>query len=450
MQGFNSSESSSSWVDAWNIAQPRLAQIQQSLHSASPPDPRILRVGQLDAELLDQEIVHLLSEPLVKALSYVNPSFKARFEPELNLFTRLTLYKLSVWNTGASYGAKLQGLRYLLPEAHGLKYRTLLLHGAISTAVPYLHARLRNHALSNAWPDRPSSDRRRKLWELLAKLESLHALLSLLNFVAFLWNGRYRTITDRLLKLRLASTHARFRREVSYEFMNRQMVWHAFTEFLLFLLPLIDTRSLRRRLSGFTSGLTLATFLPSPVRTYVGISEKDDSSQTPETRKGRFWALPVNECAICAENASASLDFSNSANALASLTANMTYSTSQSAGTTDRIEDDDTVPPSHPINTPYVTSCGHVYCYFCVSERMLRTADDHSGVGPDGVQWECLRCCEGVSDAERFVAQAEGYESDSGDMDSTEMDSFDYGSEDFEFTDMSGSVGSYSESGRSD
>lgn len=72
MQGFNSSESSSSWVDAWNIAQPRLAQIQQSLHSASPPDPRILRVGQLDAELLDQEIVHLLSEPLVKALSYVN------------------------------------------------------------------------------------------------------------------------------------------------------------------------------------------------------------------------------------------------------------------------------------------------------------------------------------------------------------------------------------------
>ena len=80
----------------------------------------------------------------------------------------------------------------------------------------------------------------------------------------------------------------------------------------------------------------------------------------------------------------------------------------------------------------------------------MRTADEHSGMGPDGVQWECLRCCEGVSDAERLVAQAEGYESDSGDMDSADLDSFEYGSEDLEFTDMSGSVGSYSESAYSE
>ncbi|OCH87915.1 peroxisomal biogenesis factor 2 [Obba rivulosa] len=443
------SASSSSWERAWDHAQPRLAQIRHSLQSATHPESRILRVGQLDAELLDQEIVHLLSEPLVKALGQVNSSFKSRFEPELTLFIRLTLYKLSVWNTGASYGAKLQGLRYLIPEASGLRHRTLLLHGAISTVMPYLHTRIRGHALSNAWPDRPSSDRRRKAWEFLAKVESLHGLLSLLSFVAFLWNGRYRTLADRLFGLRLVSTRVRSRREVSYEFMNRQMVWHAFTEFLLFLLPLIDTRSLRRRLSGFISRLTLSSILPAPVRSFAGMSDKEGSSEASQTRRGRFWALPANACAICAENASTSLDLSNSANALASLSTAASYPSSDPATTVDPTDEGAEL-PSHPINIPYVTSCGHVYCYFCISECMMRTADEHSGVGPGGVQWECLRCCEGVSDADRLEAQAEGYESGSEGMDSADLDSFDYGSEDLDFTDMSGSIGSYSELGHSD
>jgi len=44
---------------------------------------------------------------LNKALTVVNSSLRARFEPELTLLIQLTLYKLSIWNIGASYGAKL-------------------------------------------------------------------------------------------------------------------------------------------------------------------------------------------------------------------------------------------------------------------------------------------------------------------------------------------------------
>lgn len=40
---------------------------------------------------------------------------------------------------------------------------------------------------------------------------------------------RYRTLVDRLLGLRLAPARRLVKRDVSYEFMNRQMVWHAFT-----------------------------------------------------------------------------------------------------------------------------------------------------------------------------------------------------------------------------
>ena len=199
-------------------------------------------------------------------------SLNATFEPELTLLLQLTLYKLSVWNTGASYGAKLQDLRYFVPSppantslarsytdfifklsvtsfqlpASGLPRLILLIHGTLSTILPYLHTRLRSHALSSAWPDAPTADRRRKMWDLLISIESSYTFLSLANFIAFLWNGRsvsrlillkpfslvyhrFRSIADRLLSMSLAPSRRQVTRDISYEFMNRQMVWHAFT-----------------------------------------------------------------------------------------------------------------------------------------------------------------------------------------------------------------------------
>ena len=67
---------------AWNRAQPKLAQIQASLAKGKLGNPRIIRVGQLDSELLDQELLQLLQEPINKALSLISVCFVA----QLNLF----------------------------------------------------------------------------------------------------------------------------------------------------------------------------------------------------------------------------------------------------------------------------------------------------------------------------------------------------------------------------
>lgn len=40
---------------------------------------------------------------------------------------------------------------------------------------------------------------------------------------------RFRSVVDRILDLRLTPSQRLVKREVSYEFMNRQMVWQAFT-----------------------------------------------------------------------------------------------------------------------------------------------------------------------------------------------------------------------------
>ena len=62
-----------SWQWQWDEAQSTLRNAERSLASTtSPIASHILRVGQLDAELLDVELVNLLRDPLSKALGLVN------------------------------------------------------------------------------------------------------------------------------------------------------------------------------------------------------------------------------------------------------------------------------------------------------------------------------------------------------------------------------------------
>ncbi|KAG1815544.1 Pex12 amino terminal region-domain-containing protein [Suillus subaureus] len=380
---------SSIWQQAWDAAQPHLHSIQDVLASpAFPrPNPRIIRVGQLDAELLDAELVHILTEPVSKALATVNASMKAQFEPELALLVQLVLYRFSVWSSGASYGAMLQGLRYSVTSS-GLgceppRRRLLIIHGVLTILIPYFRNRLHAYALSHAWPDAPASDTRRRAWAALTSLETAHGAFSLLNFVAFLWNGRYRTIVDRFLVMRLEPSQALLKRDVSYEFMNRQMVWHAFTEFLLFLLPLINPRSVARRLTS-----TFSSILPAPSPT----------QKLRAPKRGKYYPLPPDQCAICAENASLNVDLGDAAGALASYTAAFSASSNSDVG--DNNTEGDGEPP-YPITTSYLASCGHIYCYACLAERMLRAADDGS------CGWTCLRCAEEVRSADRYKLESE-------------------------------------------
>ncbi|KAJ4478276.1 peroxisomal biogenesis factor 2 [Lentinula aciculospora] len=417
-----------SWEDVWNNAQSNIPSMQDALRSLNSPRSRVIRVGQLDSELLDLELVNLLVEPLRKALSLVDTSLQHRFDAEMHLLTQLVLYRLSVWSTGASYGAKLQGLRYATPASgsrklapSGLPQQLLLMHGALTIVAPYFHNRIRAYGLSKAWPDAPSSDRRRKLWDLLVTLESSYALLGLTSFVVFLWNGQYRTLADRLFKLRLILARRLVQRDVSYEFMNRQMVWHAFTEFLLFLLPLINTRKIQRRFHRLKTSLLLSITSPS-------------KAVTASRSRGNYWSLPASECAICTENASFSLNMAETS---------MTFTTNVTQPFSSEGEQAPEAIPRHPINIPYITDCQHTYCYHCIAERMMRSADDtHDSQG-----WECLRCTHIVQSAERFVLEPSAGTAGS------EISGSDYAfSSDMEFdvTDISESIGSYSESGLSD
>jgi len=87
----------------------------------------------------------------------------------------------------------------LVPKAHWsisqfiaseLSQKVLLIHASLTILVPYIHSRMRDRGLSESWPDAPRSDVRRRMWDNLVRLETLHSTFALIGFITFLWDGR--------------------------------------------------------------------------------------------------------------------------------------------------------------------------------------------------------------------------------------------------------------------
>lgn len=134
------------WQRVWRESQPKLYAWTNTSHNED--EQYSSRVSKLDAELLDEEIIQTLQDPLSKAVRLINvcPRFRnnirvistikpsdsqsdvgLKLEPELTLLTRAILYKYSLWSLGTTYGAKLQGLRYVAGnKAHYAASRKLI------------------------------------------------------------------------------------------------------------------------------------------------------------------------------------------------------------------------------------------------------------------------------------------------------------------------------------
>lgn len=117
------------------------------------------RVGQLDTELLDDELLDVLKQQLWGGLKYFRPSLKESFEPEFMAILRAALFKLTIWDNNATYGAALQNLKYVDARVNWLAgdrapSRTQkILYGMITVGGRYLYTRLNLWLLSRSNPE---------------------------------------------------------------------------------------------------------------------------------------------------------------------------------------------------------------------------------------------------------------------------------------------------------
>ncbi|KAL0090999.1 Pex12 amino terminal region-domain-containing protein [Phycomyces blakesleeanus] len=349
------------WQLDWKNIQPALSSVRRSMASLQTSSLKVMRVSQLDSDILDSELFTILKEQLWNALSLFNPAFKESIEPELLALLNLALFKLSIYDTSATYGAQLQNLKYRNEWKHGGPLESIakdapltktqkIIYGVLSVGGQYAWTRTSRLVTSRGWGELDESDIRNKIYRVLQAGEKYWKALSLVNFLVFLYSGKYRTLLDRILGMRLVYSKKSMNRQVSFEFLNRQMVWHAFTEFLLFLVPLINIEKLKLRVTRM--------LFP---KSYMVSSKGYDR-------------LPVNQCAICHDNSSADTH----------------------TGAIGQAQD-------YTVHNPYKTNCGHTYCYYCIQTK----------VSVFGGEWPCLRCGEKVEDIDKVEDKVEGDESES-------------------------------------
>ncbi|KAK9352716.1 Pex12 amino terminal region-domain-containing protein [Lipomyces doorenjongii] len=320
---------------------PTVPKVLSRLWTTSYPSTR---VGQLDGALLDDELFDVLKSEFWECSKFVQSQIKEHYTTELQLLLKALLWKFTVWDNSATYGGLLQNLRIVDSRilSKGVlrspSRRKKLAIGLFTVFGDYIWQKLLGYMAERTWDENPTLWKHR-LYALCQRLDSLYSILDLLNFVSFLFDGKYPTVFYRLCRLRMVSSSRSLSREVNFEFLNRQLVWSEFTNFLLFVLPLIHLPRLKKKLNKVITS----------------------ASSTTDTPVGQLSFLPERTCAICYHQDS-------KIGAVSSSTADPA---SVGVGNND-------------IANPYVAvECGHIYCYVCLVTQI----EEQEGEG-----WLCLRC----------------------------------------------------------
>ena len=195
---------------------------------------KVLRVSQLDATELDNDLLAVLQEQLLAIFKVLPSNRLLQFKPELRAALRTLLWWCSVRASGQTFGQGMLDVQYSTEDAlekPPTLHRKLALL-LLSVSVEWLRERL--HAVAPLLAPGLSP---RQLEAVLGYLSAAVNALSLLNFTVFLLRGSYPTIQERLLGLLLAPSKPQILRNMNYDYMNREILWHGFSEFLFFILP---------------------------------------------------------------------------------------------------------------------------------------------------------------------------------------------------------------------
>ncbi|CAN6456561.1 unnamed protein product [Victoria cruziana] len=256
-------------VDAWELSYRKLSPYWISYAASSSREAvpiSVSRVNQVDAGRLDVEMSAMLKEQLVKVFSLFKPGLLFQYEAELDAFLEFLIWRFSIWVDKPTPGNALMNLRYRDEraatlqgkevktgiEGPGLTISQKIWYCLATVGGQYMWARLQSFSAFRRWGDNEQGSRVRRLWVLVQRAEGFYKAASLANLLIFIYSGRYRNLIERALRARLVYRTPNMNRAVSFEYMNRQLVWNEFSEMLLLLLPLLNASSVRRFLLPFS------------------------------------------------------------------------------------------------------------------------------------------------------------------------------------------------------
>lgn len=386
-------------------------------------------------------------------------SIPVKYDLELNSMLRFLLFGIPLIKWNSSLGSQLQNLVYRNERRHQGSFaflHTIFPINAIQKSLfvigivlgPYISNKFYRYMQLNHWEEDDNQTKKNQklsfieqiycitkeyllafkeltsnsltkhskylIYVLYGKLELIFQSLKLLHLLLFLFEGKYLTMLERFLSMRLVLKHREINHSVSFEFMNRQIVWNTFTDFIMFILPYIDISKLKRKLNH--SFITASSLL----NLAIGTNENKINSELT------FYKNIINRypdiCGICLKRNLNDGSLLENLKKLSNSTLNSNsddFNSDISSNDSDNDSDnDDYSKVKDPLkileenlsnfkkndllkniisNIPYKSNnCNHIFCYHCIKFELMNDPDSlcpicNQNLGPNIIpKWESI------------------------------------------------------------
>lgn len=282
-----------------------------------------LRVNQLDADEIDDELCDIVLNQYKKILELLSVSDLSKYDAEAKGLFRILFWWWSVKKFDCTLGQQMMDMSY---NSFGSSQK--LVHLCLTIIAPYLRERLPN-GIRVFFGESTCDYFERNVFK---RMDVLLEFLNVCHFLIFLNRGGFRNLTERFLGLNAVHNNQPVLGEIDYSVINRELLWHGFADVLIFVLPLLK---FRRLLNFFKLKFFTKRKRPRLNAVMTGLEEQEDIEEEDNFESSMILSKDfVSKCAVCRE---------------------------------------------YPI-VPCHFGCGHAFCYYCLRANL---DDDDKFICPD-------------------------------------------------------------------
>lgn len=294
----------------------------------------VLRVAQLDTgELNGQLLMHLKQSINEDHFKYIQAGFLQKYHPEIFAFLKFVLWYNTYYKTGQtvgqflldwSYGASTGRWMLVKKLAHGLIYcldewLEHRLFSILAHAYKLLND-LRKRFTAGPMTENDESSRHEQALRRIQTFCNYFSILleaaSFLNFIVFLYQGKYLHVWERLLRMRPSYNKQQMMREVNTDIVAREELWQSYFALFKFSNSVLNVKELFQK-----------------------AMKRIGPSKSKSTAGSRYDPVKLTVCAICSSqpptNVHCSSDYES--------------------------HSDD--------------SCQHLFCYYCIKTELSKSAE---------------------------------------------------------------------------
>ena len=212
--------------------------------SLSSPPGVVLRVSQLDAHQLDNELLEIIFlKQLGKCFDCFDESIASKYKEEMKLFLEVLLWFKTVRVSKPTPGMEMMNVTYLdekgIAQFGRLREQqkwTLLL---CSSVCKYVYSKATNFVANKCLPDEMTS-------RVVKMLGTVHSVARTMNLILFLYSGKFPNVPQRVASVRFAHENPNAGRAMTFEYLNRALAMREISEVgKTVMMPMMESKGAR-------------------------------------------------------------------------------------------------------------------------------------------------------------------------------------------------------------